>query len=91
MPVAKTYEYKVIEVGGKQVKGKLSAANEMAAAQTLRQQGVVPLSIVETGTGLSRELTIPGVGGKVKLKDLAIFARQFATMTNSGLSLLRSL
>lgn len=91
MPVAKTYEYKVIEVGGKQVKGKLSAANEMAAAQTLRQQGVVPLSIVETGTGLSRELTIPGLGGKIKLKDLAIFARQFATMTNSGLSLLRSL
>ena len=28
---------------------------------------------------------------KVKLKDLAVFSRQFATMINSGLSLLRAL
>src|SRR3954449_11825357 len=34
---------------------------------------------------------IPGFGNKVKLKDLAIFSRQFATMVNSGLSLLRAL
>jgi len=30
-------------------------------------------------------------GGKPKLKDIAVFSRQFATMINSGLSLLRSL
>ena len=33
----------------------------------------------------------PGPRNRVKLKDLAVFARQFATMINSGLSLLRSL
>jgi type IV pilus assembly protein PilC len=42
---------------------------------------------------LKKELTIPGLSRqkKVKLKDLAVFARQFATMINSGLSLLRAL
>ena len=39
----------------------------------------------------SRSCTIPGFGGRVKLKDVAVFSRQFATMINSGLSLLRSL
>jgi type IV pilus assembly protein PilC len=40
---------------------------------------------------MKTEIKIPGFGGKVKLKDLAIMSRQFATMINSGLSLLRAL
>ncbi len=40
---------------------------------------------------MKTELNIPGFGKKVKLKDLAVMSRQFATMINSGLSLLRSL
>jgi type IV pilus assembly protein PilC len=54
-------------------------------------EGVTPLSLVESGKGLQKDLQIPGLGGRVKLKDLAIMTRQFATMTNSGLSLLRCL
>src|ERR1700743_2210276 len=91
MPATKTVEYKILNSNRKQVKGKLDAPNEVAAVQALRQQGSVPLSIQESGVGLQRDVKIPGIGGKVKLKDLAVFARQFATMTNSGLSLLRSL
>src|SRR6201992_1468185 len=91
MPATKTFEYKVLDANGKQVKGRVDAPNETAAVATLRQQGSVPLAIEETGLGLNRDIKIPGLGGKVKLKDLAIFSRQFATMTNSGLSLLRSL
>src|ERR1700709_885583 len=91
MPATKTFEYKILNSSGKQVKGRLSATNEQAAAQTLRQQGGVPLSITESGTGLRMETKTPRFGGRVSLKDLAVFARQFATMTNSGLSLLRSL
>src|SRR5690606_32351415 len=40
---------------------------------------------------LQREITIPGFGERIVLKDLAIMARQLATMITSGLSLLRSL
>jgi type IV pilus assembly protein PilC len=54
--------------------------------------GYAPLKVTEVKSdGLQTEIRIPGMGNKVKLKDLAIFSRQFATMINSGLSLIRSL
>jgi type IV pilus assembly protein PilC len=87
----KQYDYEVVDAAGKHTKGRLEAPSEDAVANALRQQGVTPLSIREAGTGLNREIAIPGLGDRVKLKDLAIFARQFATMSSSGLSLLRSL
>src|SRR5437016_683113 len=91
MSMTKTYEYETVDVHGKRGKGRVDASNEAGAAQALRQQGVVPVSIAESGTGLSTELSIPGLSGRTTLKDLAIFSRQFATMTSSGMSLLRSL
>ena len=42
-------------------------------------------------SGLSLEIKILGFSDRVKLKELAIFSRQFATMINSGLSLIRAL
>jgi type IV pilus assembly protein PilC len=86
-----TYEYAVRDRTGKMVKGTLEAENETQVVQKLRTLGYAPVSISQTNTGFSRELSIPGFGKKVKLKDLAIMSRQFATMINSGLSLLRSL
>jgi type IV pilus assembly protein PilC len=91
MAATRTFEYRMIAPGGRRTRGRVDAANEAAAAQLLRQQGVVPLSISESRALLRRQLSIPGLGGGVKLKDLAVFARQFATMTSSGMSLLRSL
>ncbi len=91
MSVTRTFEYQVLDTHGKRTKGRVDASNEAAAAQILRQQGAVPLSISESGRGLRKELSVPGLTGRVKLSDLAVFARQFATMTSSGMSLLRSL
>lgn len=54
--------------------------------------GYAPVAIDEVSeTGLKRELTIPGFGKKVGLKDRAVFSRQFATMIGSGVSLVRAL
>ncbi|HKT04243.1 MAG TPA: type II secretion system F family protein [Rugosimonospora sp.] len=86
-----TFEYETVDQAGKREKGRIDAANETAAAQQLRQRGLVPLSITRSGTGLRKELSIPGVTGRVTLKDLAVFSRQFATMTSSGMTLLRAL
>jgi type IV pilus assembly protein PilC len=91
MSATKTFDYVSVDTDGKRSKGKVDASNEAAAAQALRQQGVVPLSISEAGTGLRGDIHIPGLTGRTRLKDLAIFARQFATMTSAGMSLLRSL
>jgi type IV pilus assembly protein PilC len=91
MPATKTFHYNSIDATGRKVKGTVEAANETAATHMLRQRGEVPLELVAAGQGLNMDLKIPGVGNRVKLKDLAVFARQFATMTASGMSLLRSL
>lgn len=86
-----TFEYQVRDKTGKIVSGTLEAESQAAVAQKLSSMGYATVSIAEAGGGMKKELSIPGFGGKVKLKDLAIMARQFATMINSGLSLLRSL
>ncbi|WP_433301283.1 type II secretion system F family protein [Actinoplanes sp. CA-030573] len=91
MPATKTFHYNSIDANGRKSKGTVEAPNEAAATHMLRQRGEVPLEVTLAGQGLNRDLKIPGLGGRTKLKDLAIFARQFATMTSSGMSLLRSL
>ncbi|MFI5492848.1 type II secretion system F family protein [Actinoplanes sp. NPDC051859] len=91
MPATKTFHYNSIDSAGRKTKGTVEAANEAAATQMLKQRGETPLDLSEAGQGLQRDIKIPGLGGRTKLKDLAVFARQFATMTSSGMSLLRSL
>src|SRR5687767_7536228 len=91
MPTA-TFEYKVRDRAGKVTTGKLDAESPSQVATKLKSMGYAPVSITEANAGLSKEISIPGFGKKkVKLKDLAVFSRQFATMINSGLSLLRAL
>jgi type IV pilus assembly protein PilC len=86
-----TFAYSVRDRAGKLQSGTLEAETSAVVATKLKGMGLAPVSITETNVGMKRELKIPGLGGSVKLKDLAIFSRQFATMINSGLSLLRAL
>lgn len=91
MASTKTFDYSSVDATGKRSKGKIDASNEAAAAQLLRQRGIVPLSIAQSGQGMQKEISIPGMSNRVTLKDLSIFSRQFATLTASGMSLLRTL
>src|SRR2546421_5486474 len=91
MAATATYNYSVRDKSGKLVSGTLDAENQAAVANRLKAMGYSPISINETNAGLKKEIKLPSLGSKVKLKDLAIFSRQFATMVNSGLSLLRAL
>jgi type IV pilus assembly protein PilC len=68
----------------------MEADGEGAVASRLRSQGLIPVQIKkESKVNAKTEIRLRAE--KVKLKDLAIFSRQFATMINSGLSLLRTL
>src|SRR2546421_6972995 len=87
-----TFQYKVKDKSGKLVEGSLEAENAQLVVSKLRSMGYVPIEIQQQGgANLGRELKVPGFSDRVKLKDVAVFSRQFATMINSGLSLLRSL
>src|SRR5881227_3142108 len=81
------YTYKVRDKGGNVVTGTLVADNEALVLQRLREQGFTPLEVGREKKGFNIELTKK----KVKLKELAVFSRQFATMINSGLPILRAL
>jgi len=91
MAATLTFQYSVRDRAGKIVTGRIDADSPAVVAQKLRSMGYAPVSITQANAGLGRELTIPGLGRRVKLKDLAVMSRQFATMINSGLSLLRAL
>ena len=90
--MATTYAYKVRDRSGKVIAGSLDADNTALVANKLRQMGYVPISIdKKSGPGVKKEIKIPGLSNRVKLKEISVFSRQFATMINSGLTLMRSL
>jgi type IV pilus assembly protein PilC len=88
--MASSYAYKVRTKEGRVLEGKMEGDGEAAVAMRLRSQGFVPIQISKD-TKVSMKMEIRILPEKVKLKDLAVFSRQFATMINSGLSLLRAL
>jgi type IV pilus assembly protein PilC len=87
-----TFKYSVRDRSGKMVSGTIDADSPTAVAAKLKSMGYAPVSISKQKTGgMALEIKLPKLGAAVKLKDLAIFSRQFATMINAGLSLLRAL
>ena len=87
-----TYAYKVRDREGKVLSGSLDAESTSLVANRLREMGYVPIAIdKKAGPGVKKEIAIPGFSNRVKLKEIAVFSRQFAVMINSGLTLMRSL
>lgn len=99
--MATTFEVKVKDKRGKVYFKTLSADSPDAAKQKMKGGGYTVVGIKEKGGAKAaggaagggdlmaklNELTEPAV----KLKDLTVFSRQFATMINAGVSMVRSL
>ena len=87
--MAETYTYRVRDRRGALLTGEIVGDSRDLVLSRLREMKYVPLEVKAKSAGLKREFTLRP--GRVKLKDLAVFSRQFSTMINSGLPLLRSL
>jgi len=88
----KQFSYTARDATGKTVKATMEAPSQQVVASRLRDRGLTPLSVEDaTPKGLNMEINLPGMGPKIGLKDIAIMARQLATMIGAGLSLLRAL
>jgi type IV pilus assembly protein PilC len=87
----KTFTYEALDSTGTLLKGSIEAESAEAVARSLSHQNMVLLDVGAPRDGLHKDINLPGFRKKTKLKDLAIFARQFASMTSSGLTMLRSL
>jgi type IV pilus assembly protein PilC len=84
-----TYTYKVRDGRGNLVTGELVGDSEDLVMLRLRQMGLTPVEVKKANAGMKMEINLRP--GHVKLKALSIFGRQFATMINSGLPILRAL
>lgn len=83
-----TYTYKARSRSGEVLEDQIEANDRMAVASELRQQGLLVIDIKEQGAA-QRDILEPFK--KVKLQDTVVFTRQFATMINAGLPIVRSL
>ena len=77
---------------GQVQKGTIDAHDKEAAIAALRERHLQPFIVkeVEASKGLNMNIPLPG-SSKVKTKDLVIFTRQFSTMVNAGVPILRSI
>ena len=87
-----TFAYKVRDKQGQLRTGKIEGQSQTMVAKALREKGLTPISIeADKPSALQMEIKIPGLSNRVRAKDTVLFSRQFATMVNSGLSLIRAL
>ncbi|MBN2177009.1 MAG: type II secretion system F family protein [Demequinaceae bacterium] len=87
-----TFKYSYRDSTGKIQGGEIEAPNEAAVSARLKTMGLAPISIDPVRqSAFKKEIHIPGMTDKIKLKDIAILSRQLATMIQSGLSIIRAL
>ena len=80
-----TFAWEGTDRTGKRVKGEMPGASDALVKASLRRQGVSPLKVRK------KQKSIFG-GGKKKIttKDIAVFARQLATMMTAGVPLVQA-
>ncbi len=86
MPI---YIWKARTRQGTLKKGEIEAANNEAVMGQLRAQMLMPVSVKQKSKDVSEVL--PFLKKRVKIKELVIFTRQFATMIDAGLPLVQCL
>jgi type IV pilus assembly protein PilC len=86
-----TWEGKTAQ--GRILKGEVEAPNLEAVLAVLRDRRIrpIPARIRQKGTGFSKEIKIPGLGERVKPREVAVLTRQFATMIDAGLPIVQCL
>jgi len=76
------------DASGQKISGERVAANKDALKQALRRERITPGAVREKG----KEFSMPTFGtGKVAVKDIAVFFRQFSVMIDAGLPLVQCL
>lgn len=80
-----TFLWEGLDRKGSKVKGESQANSEILLKADLRRQGINPLKVKKKSKPL-----FGGNGKKIDSKDIAVFARQLATMMSAGVPLVQS-
>ncbi len=80
-----TFLWEGVDRKGTRVRGESQAVNEILLKADLRRQGINPLKVRKKPKPL-----FGGKGKKIKPGDIAVFARQLATMMTAGVPLVQA-
>ena len=85
-----TFTYDAVDPAGRMVKGKVEADNEQVVLAKLHEQQFHVVSLGEAKSGFKVQMA-GGKAQKIKLQTLVIFSRQFATMIDAGIPIIKCL
>ncbi|MBA3047043.1 type II secretion system F family protein [Patescibacteria group bacterium] len=85
MPI---FKYKAIDISGKTAGGIVEAVNQNKAAEALQEKKYSIISIKEISAAKKKGLPFLD---RIKIKDVAIFSRQFSVMMSANVAMVQSL
>ena len=85
-----TFAFRAIDLSGVTSSGELEADSKAAVGEQLRQRGLIVLDVSEKSSPLALEDILKRWRG-IKMRDLSVMSRQFATLVASGMPMLRTL
>lgn len=82
------FEYKALDAKGKSKKGSIEADNARQARQRLKEQGLMPVEMIEAKAKTAKG-SAPSTSFKrgISTPDLALITRQISTLVQSGMPL----
>jgi type IV pilus assembly protein PilC len=85
-----TFAFRAIDLAGVPSRGEIEATSKAQVSDQLRQRGLIVLDVSEKREAVRLEGILRRFRG-VKLRNLAVFSRQYATLVEAGMPMLRAL
>jgi type IV pilus assembly protein PilC len=85
-----TFAFRAVDLAGIPSRGEVDAESKAQVTEQLRERGLIVLDVSEKNEAFRLEQIFDRFRG-IKARDMAIFSRQFATLIDSGMPMLRSL
>lgn len=86
------FDYVAVDNSGKRKRGTVRSTSEGRAYQLILSRGLQPVDIrLRADNVLKKDIQIPGLEKRAKLKELVIFTKQFALLIRSSMPLLESI
>lgn len=85
-----SYSYLAVNPKGKEMKGTIDADSPERAAELLKKDGLTVASVSKTGA-LGKDISLSFLDKKPKPRDMAVFCRQFVSIVNAGVSVIKAL
>ncbi len=81
------FEYKALDAKGRQKKGNIEGDNARQVRQRLKEQGLVPIEVIETKAKQAKSNASGGFKRGISTPDLSLITRQISTLVQSGMPL----